>query len=358
MTRASIGIVGTSWWAEAMYLPALASHENSDVVGLCSRNNDRVESLADKWSVPRRFTDWTEMLESDDIDAVIIATPNDLHHPIALAALERGLGVLCEKPLAIDAALASEMASAASDAGTATMVPFTYRWMPVFATAKRVLDRAAIGDIHHFTLRYLSDSARNRADEWRYDPSVPGAGVIADLGSHFLHVAEWLNGPMVEIAALVATHRSPDLAHTDAEDSALLTCRFENGSLGHIQACAMSWAATPMGQIHELDVHGSIGRLTALNDWNTVQEVRLVDGDATSPGELVDLETPDGVRTDTVGHTYKDIFRNTESMAREWATAVANRELCQPDFASGARVQHLIDAALVSAHNNGRLVEV
>src|SRR4249920_284422 len=100
--RVRVGLVGTSWWAEAMYLPALADHPIGRITALCGRDLDRTRSVAGNWSIPHAYNDWTTMLASDEIDAVIIATPNETHFEITMAALARGLPVLCEKPLGMD----------------------------------------------------------------------------------------------------------------------------------------------------------------------------------------------------------------------------------------------------------------
>jgi len=99
-----VGIIGTSWWADAMYLPALVN-SGAEVVALCGRNTDRLTQMADQWKIPGRYTDYTAMLDTAKLDAVIISATNDLHHPMTLAALERNLHVLCEKPLALNYAL-------------------------------------------------------------------------------------------------------------------------------------------------------------------------------------------------------------------------------------------------------------
>src|SRR6476646_4632891 len=93
-----VGLVGTSWWAEAMYLPALADHPIGRITAICGRDLERTRSVAASWSIPHAFADWSAMLASGEIDAVIIATPNETHFEITMAALDRELPVLCEKP--------------------------------------------------------------------------------------------------------------------------------------------------------------------------------------------------------------------------------------------------------------------
>ena len=106
-----IGIVGTSWWADSMYLPALRRLDGVDVPAVLGRNPDRTSSFAREWEIPAAFTDTTEFFEQP-LDAVVIASANDSHHPLSIQAIERGLDVLCEKPLGLDVAQAEEMTRA------------------------------------------------------------------------------------------------------------------------------------------------------------------------------------------------------------------------------------------------------
>ena len=108
---------------------------------MCGRRAAVADEFADRWNVPHRFTDHTALFDSGLIDAVVVSTSNDSHYDIAMQALDRGLHVLCEKPLALNVAQAEEMAAKAESTGLITMVPFTYSFMPVFQFARRLVDR-------------------------------------------------------------------------------------------------------------------------------------------------------------------------------------------------------------------------
>ena len=144
-------------------------------------------------------------------------------------------------------------------------------------------------------------------------------------------------------------------SYIPVEDSAVISARFESGASATLQVSAVCWEGTPFGQIHELDLHGSGGTLHALNDWDTVQEVRGVR--AGEPGPAKPLVIPDsawsGAPRDRVHDTYRHIFRRTEAMTRQWVTAVAAGQHVEPDFATGARVQELVEAAVTSAATDG-----
>jgi predicted dehydrogenase len=341
-----------------MYLPALLDHPDGQITAICGRDLGRTSEIADRWNISTHTTDWRQVI--DETDAVIVASPNDSHEEITIAALAAGRHVLCEKPIALDSQAANRIVAAASIAGVTTMTPFTYRWMPTFAWVKQLIDDGYIGKPHHLNLRYHTGYARSGKYAWRFDRELSGSGVVGDLGSHFLHVARWWCGEVTFIGALtdalVEREARPNgESYQPTEDSALLTLRFANGGHGVIQVSAVAWEGDGFGQTHAAEIHGSEGTLHVYCDWRTRQEVCGLRHDQGGPSEV--LPIPDhiwaGARRDTVHNTYRDVFRGGDSMARSWIRAAAAGEQCQPDLAEGARVQELVDASLVSAANHG-----
>ena len=135
--------------------------------------------------------------------------------------------------------------------------------------------------------------------------------------------------------------------------------RYANGALGTLQTCAVSWEGTPFGQTHHLDAHGTGGTIYGYSDWDTVQEVKVLERGATGPARPIDLPAQfPGLRFDTVHNTYRDVFRSTDAMTRQWLNDVAAGRPSTPDLIDGARVQHLIEVALASADDGGRLLPV
>ncbi|MEY4338863.1 MAG: hypothetical protein RLZ14_713 [Actinomycetota bacterium] len=358
-----VGIVGTSWWAESMYLPALAEHPLGRVTAMCGRDVAKARAVADQWGVPEVYPHHEAMF--DHVDAVIVASSNSSHHPIALAALKRGLPVLCEKPLGLNGAEADELAAAASAAGVATMTPFTYRFMPVFTELRHRIDGGFVGRPYHMAARYYTGYARNGEYSWRFDRAEAGSGVLGDLGTHWIDAALYLLGPITHIGAVVNS-TVPRAARPDGatyelcEDVAMMTARFANGAVGQLIVSAVAWEGTPFGQTHHVEVHGSDGTLYGYNDWDTAQEVRGLRSGEVGPARALP-RTPElwaGLRTDTVHNTYRDVFRTTEAMTRGWVTAVAEGRMCEPDIAHGALVQRITDAAVRSAAAGGGLLPV
>jgi len=141
----SVGLVNTSWWSELMYLPALNNHPQAVVTAVCGRHPERTRAFAEKWNIPHYFTDFAEMAASGLVEAVVIATPNKSHYPLTMQALEAGLHVFCEKPLALNVAQAAEMTQKAQETGLKCAAGFTYRFMPTARYLKRLLDEGYIG---------------------------------------------------------------------------------------------------------------------------------------------------------------------------------------------------------------------
>lgn len=359
-----VGILGTSWWADSMYLPALAANPHVEIAGICGRTPANAERLAAEWHVPWWTVDSDEFLDPDRLDAVIVATSNDSHESLTLTAIERNLHVLCEKPIATSVDAGTAMARAADDAGTITLVPFTYRYMPTNQFVKRLIDDGFIGRPYHLNLRYFTGFARDGEYSWRFDTELAGSGVLGDLGSHWLHLARWLLGEVTEIGCVSArfvdrANRPDGGDYERSEDSAQMTVRFENGAYGTLQVSAVCWEGTDFNQTHHLDLHGADGTIYALNDWSTVQEVRGLKAGRTGPAQV--LPIPDDIwgeaRRNRVHDTYRDVFRANRAMIGDWVEGVRSGQPVEPDLAEGARVQFLLDLAAGSAALDGRLLD-
>ena len=359
-----VGVIGTSWWADAMYLPSLRAHEDVEVVAVAGRNPDRTAEFAHRWEIGAAHTNLDQFFD-ESLDAVVIASSNAAHHDNTMAALSRGLDVLCEKPLGLTTKEATEMAAAARSAGAITLVPFTYRYMPHNRWVKSLIDDGWLGTPYHLSMRYFTDFARGGEYAWRFDRGEAGSGVIGDIGSHWLALARDFYGEITHIGAhtesFIPRAERPDGApYERGEDSAVMTVKFANGAYGVLHVTAVCWEGTDFGQTHDFDAHGSDGTLYATCDWSTRQEVRGVR--AGEPGPAAVLPIPDecwgGARRDRVHDTYRDTFRAGGAMIGDFVDAVRTREPVRPDFADGLRVQQLCDAAAQSAASNGVMLEV
>jgi predicted dehydrogenase len=360
--KVRIGVVGTSWWADAMYLPALANHPLADVRAVVGGSRpDHTRAFAARWGIPAAFDSLEELLAAEPLDALLVLTPNRHHHALVMAALERGLHVLCEKPLALSVTQAREMADAARRAGVITMVPFTYRFMPTSRYVKELLDEGYLGRPYHLNLRYYTGYGRSGEYAWRFDAGEAGSGVWGDIGSHWVYLARWFYGEIDAVTA-VFTHVVPRGPRPDGapfvatEDSAMALLEFANGATGSLHLSSLAYEPGPFGQRHEMDLHGSAGSLHVLNDWIRVQRV---EGSRDGEAATHELPIPDRVfgdaRRDTVHDTYRDVFRRQDNMTRAFVTAVANGTPASPDFGDGLAVQLVIEAAHRSAREGRRV---
>jgi predicted dehydrogenase len=365
MANVRVGLIGTSWWSEAMYLPALADHPTGRITAIAGRDTAKARQVAAAWAVEEVYDNAEELIGSATVDAVIVASSNASHHPLSRAAIDRRLHVLCEKPLGLDAAEAADLADAAARAGIVSMTPFTYRWMPVNQQLRRHIDEGYVGTPYHMAARYYTGYGRRSDYVWRFDRGEAGSGVLGDLGSHWIDLAQVLLGPIEAISAAtsVMVHRGPrpdGRPYEPGEDVAMMTARFASGASAQLLVSAVCWEGTPFGQTHHVEVHGSDGTLYAVNDWDTVQDVRGVRAGDRGPARS--LPRPgdiwDGLRTDTVHNTYRDLFRTQEAMTRAWVSAIAAGTSVQPDLAVGAQVQRVVDAAQRSADGASEMIPV
>jgi predicted dehydrogenase len=269
--------------------------------------------------------------------------------------------VLCEKPLAITARQAREMAETAERLGRVTMCAFTFTFMPFARYTKELLDGGWIGRPYHLDMRYFSDHGRDATYAWRFDVAMAGSGATGDLGSHMVHLARWFFGEVVAVTAVfghsVSRGSRPDhVPYEEAEDSAVLALEFEGGATGSIHVSCVANEPTPFGQVHGWELHGSEGTLHAICDWDRVERI---DGARAGDERLRQLPIPEayyeGVRRGSVPDTFDDTFRERDTMARAFVTAIAQGRGAVPSFRDGWMVQRVLDAACVSARDGRRV---
>jgi predicted dehydrogenase len=251
MKNVNIGMIGYGFMGKAhtnayCQAPRFFPCEYKPVLkALCARNADKAKSFADNWGYESIETDWRELLKRDDIDAIDICTPNNLHKEIAIEAAKAGKMILCEKPLAMDVAEGEEMCQAVEKAGVANMVWYNYRRAPAVTLAKQLIDEGRLGRIFHYRAFFLQDWTINEdvpqggAATWRLDAEAAGSGVTGDLLAHCIDTAIWLNGSIKDVTAMTETFVKERM-HTETgkkepvkiDDACSFLCHFENGSLG------------------------------------------------------------------------------------------------------------------------------
>ena len=210
----------------------------------CARNEENIQAFADNWGYESIETDWRALIARDDIDAVDICVPNNLHKEMAIACAEAGKMILCEKPIAMDTAEGEEMCEAVEKAGVDNMVWYNYRRVPAVTLAKQLIDEGRLGRIFHYRAQFLqdwtisSDLPQGGAALWRLDAEAAGSGVTGDLLAHCIDTAIWLNGGIDSVSAMTETfikervhQETGEVTPVTIDDACTFMGRFSNGSL-------------------------------------------------------------------------------------------------------------------------------
>ncbi|MEV3861216.1 Gfo/Idh/MocA family oxidoreductase [Streptomyces sp. NPDC050095] len=347
------------------------------LAAVCGRDGAAVRAAADRLGWAAAETDWRALIARDDVDLVDICTPGDSHAEIAIAALEAGKHVLCEKPLANsveEAEAMTEVAERAAERGQLAMTGFNYRRVPAMALARRMVAEGRVGTLRHVRVTYLQD--------WLVDPSFPltwrlqkpyaGSGALGDLGAHAVDLAQFVAGePVAGVSALTETFvrerplldgASSGLSSAGAgergvgqvtvDDAALFTGRFASGALASFEATRF---ATGRKNALKLELNGERGSLAF--DLERLNELYF--HDHTEPGvsagfRRILVTQPDHPYLEAwwpPGHGlgYEHTFTH---QARDLVHAIAERTTPNPSFADGLQVQRVLAAVEESAAKN------
>lgn len=319
---------------------------------ICGRNEEAVSAAANTLGWEGYETDYARMLERDDVQLVDISSSGDTHHEFAVAALEAGKHVLCEKPLANTLAEARDMVEAARKAGTVNMVCHNYRRAPAVQLAKKLIDEGRLGEIRHWRAVYLQD--------WLLDPEAPmtwrlrketgGAGPLADLGSHLVDLAHFLVGPIREVVGIAETFiKERPIEGTDrmdrvtVNDAAAFLARFENGATGTFEASPL---VSGRKAKESFEINGSKGSIVFdLERMNELQ-VYFEEAPEVSGFRTVLVTEPEHPYMEgwwPPGHTigYEHTFVHT---VKDLLDGIAADESPAPTFEDGFRCQVVIDA--------------
>ncbi len=336
-----VAIIGTGIGA-AVHIPVFRQIEETEIVAICSRRIERAKELSDKHRIRIASDDYREIVDHPDVDAVVIATPPYLHHTIAIAAIEAGKHVLCEKPMARNLAEARDMVNLARTAEVAAVVNHEYRYMPARRHVRTMIDEEYIGDPHSASIVVYRSSLADpngRPFSWLMEREKAG-GMLAASGSHYIDLLRWWFGDITAVAGLTATkveHRhlpgSSEMAHVDADDNFALMLRFQSGAIGTIHVCAT--APTDVGE--EITLAGSDGLLLLQGDGSLWGSRRQDAG-------LYEVDVPRR-RNRNLPEFAHILARPTALLAMDWIEAIRIGEMPEhvPTFDDGARVQEIVD---------------
>ncbi|MQS35728.1 Gfo/Idh/MocA family protein [Streptomyces katsurahamanus] len=372
------------------------------LAAIAGRDPRAVRSAAGRLGWAAVETDWRDLIARDDVQLVDICTPGDLHAEIAIAALEAGKHVLCEKPLANTVAEAEAMAAAAERAGArgqAAMVGFNYRRVPAVAHARRLIAEGRLGTLRHLRFTYLQD--------WLVDPLAPltwrlqrrhaGSGALGDLGAHIVDLAQHLAGePLTGVSALTETFvrerpllpalaapgasdsrgasGSPDSLGSSAssgssgssggppgtvergpvtvDDAVLFHGRLASGALASFEATRM---ASGRKNALRFEINGERGSLAfdleRLNELSFHDHTEPVASSGFRRILVTEAEHPYLRAWWPPGHAlgYEHTFTH---QAHDLIAAIARGQRPDPSFADGLQVQRVLAAVEHSAQNN------
>ena len=329
---------------------------------VAARNADRVKSFAENWGYESFATDWRELVARPDIDLIDIASPNDTHHDIAIAAAKAGKMVMCEKPLGRNAKEASEMVAAVEAAGVPNGVWYNYRFVPAVTMIRQLVDEKKFGRIFHYRAKFLQDWTISRdlpqggEGLWRLDVSVAGSGVTGDLLAHNIDTALWLNGPIAEVTAMTETfikERKHNLTGrmeaVGIDDASAFLARFANGSLATFEATRY---ARGHKALYTLEINGE--RASAFWDLHDLHRIQYFDhGDEGRVRGWRNIHVTDGdqpymkhwwVPGLQIG--YEHTFTHQFS---EFVQSAARGKCQPPTFRDGLATDRVTDAVLASA---------
>jgi predicted dehydrogenase len=241
MTSVRFGIIGLGMGA--VHLQACLENPRAEITAICDSGEARLREVAASRGIPFAAADYHEIVSRDDVDAVVVASPDFLHAEHSVAAMEAGKHVLCEKPLALTLADCRAMIDAADRTGMTFMVGQVCRFAPGFVRAKELIDAGAIGELFLVESEYAHDYTNvPGVGGWRRDPAHPREPVIGG-GCHAVDLLRWLAGEPVEVDAY-ANHRV--LTDWPVDDCTVAILRFESGVVGRLMVSIGSKRAYTM----------------------------------------------------------------------------------------------------------------
>ena len=347
---------------------------------LAGRDAARVAEAAGKLGWSSSETDWHRVMERDDVDLVDVCTPGDTHAEIAIAALEAGKHVLCEKPLANSVAEAEAMAEAAAKAairGVRSMVGFTYRRVPAIGLARKLVADGRLGDIRHVRAQYLQDWIADPVApmSWRLEKDKAGSGALGDIGAHIVDLTQYITGqaltgvsamletfvkerPLPASAGSLSGVGGEGTGTVTVDDAAVFLGRFTGGALGVFEATRFA-----LGRKNgiRIEINGSAGSLAF--DFEDMNVLQFFDG--SEPAEsagfrriiVTEPEHPYVAAWWPAGHGLGYEHGFTHQVV-DLVTAIAENADPAPSFADGLQVQRVLEAVERSAADRSTWTDI
>ncbi len=342
-----IGIIGAGF-ARSTQIPAFKACDGARIVAIASARREHAEEVARDFDIDHVEDDWRALVERDDIDLVSIVTPVVTHSEMTLAALDRGKAVLCEKPMAMNAAEALRMTERAREAGVLALIDHELRFLPGRVKMRELLRRGDIGKVRHAKLTFRSDSRADPARPWNWWSDVKqGGGALGAIGSHVIDSWRWLLGAeLSEVIGNLATHirerkdEKGNVRQVTTDDEANLLVKFEDGELTEGATGNASMSLVEPGEPeHRLELFGSLAALR-IDENGELRQSKTGEGEwrrvETDRGELAP-----GMSDGGWARGFTTFSKRIVSSLREGRTTVEGAAT----FADGYRTQLVLDAA-------------
>lgn len=351
MKDVRVGVIGLGWGQ--LQVEAYTRTDHARLVAVCDVDAARVESLAKNFDIARTYPDYHDLIHDPNVDLVSIAVPPDLHKPIALAAIEAGKHVLCEKPIALNESEAREMLGCAEARGIVHAVDFEMRYLPALAFAKELIEEDYIGELLRVDVTMGMERPWGEHASWAAD-DARGGGVLMEVGSHFIDALVWMFGDVKEILAERRTN-FPSVRVPDPSS--------ENGKPISYQAtsddafwCALKFAKAGEASLNfftgvrhdpgwTINAYGKLGVLVIKSGY--LSGARIGDKDMAVLGIPKRLELKDEPR-DPMMWAMSKLFERVVAKIRGERDAVAF-----PTFSDGVAVARVIDAVRRASDGHG-----
>jgi predicted dehydrogenase len=351
--KVRVAFIGTGAVTAYHHLPGLRLDPRAELVAICDTDPENLKRRQAEWNVAHATTVPEALCGLDSVDAVVIATPNDTHRPIAVTAARAGKHVMCEKPLGTSALEVREMYEAARDAGVVHMTAFTYRFAPAMRYLRHLLRSGALGAPRHFRSQRFLDWPETSWG-WRQYQSRAGAGDLFDMTIHRIDFAIDLLGPIARVCGAVARFAPRD--HTadgrscppsDVDDWSCLIGEFASGATGVWEGTTLAKGYHRDGFGHEwAEVNGSEGSAVyQLREPNTILLGKTGQDLAPVPVPAEFLK-PAGSPRDPGDGAPATVFRY--DLMWEFVSAIVERRPAVPSFYDGLNAQLVADAVLAS----------
>ena len=371
MKQLRIGMVGYKFMGKAhsnayralpMFFPNAKLKPKMSVI--CGRDEVAVQQAAEQFGWAEIETDWRKLIERDDIDLIDINAPSNVHKEIALAAVQAGKHIFCEKPLALTLADSREMLAAAEKAGIKHMIGFNYRFTPAIQLAKKLIESGRLGEIYHFRAWFLQDWIIDPTFPlvWRLQKEIAGSGSHGDLGAHLIDFAHYLVGDMQEVIGMSETFiRERPLARemtglsakgssdgpmgeVTVDDATLFMTRFVNGAIGSFESTRF---AAGHRSTNSFEINGSKGSVKFDFERMNELEVYFTDDDEDVQGfRRVVATDPAHAYSEAwwpAGHTIGFEHTFTHEML-ELMNAIDEDRQPSPNFHDGVKCQAVLEA--------------